>query len=102
MSETSVKLEDSWRQALAGEFSAPYMASLKNFLVEEKSQGKVIFPRGSEYFRALDLTPLGALFGEAGFGPVSHVGVAMLEGLLFAGCVVCALLLAQRLRNAAS
>ncbi|MDO1559846.1 transcriptional regulator [Brevundimonas sp. 2R-24] len=44
----------------------------------------------------LDLTPLGALFGEAGFGPVSHVGVAMLEGLLFAGCVVAAMILTGR------
>lgn len=59
MSETPVKLEDSWKQALASEFSAPYMASLKSFLVEEKNRGKVIFPRGTEYFRALDLTPLG-------------------------------------------
>ena len=59
MSEPSVKLEDSWRQALASEFSAPYMALLKSFLIEEKNQGKVIFPRGAEYFRALDLTPLG-------------------------------------------
>ena len=47
MSEPSVKLEDSWKEALASEFSAPYMASLKNFLVEEKQIGKVIFPRGS-------------------------------------------------------
>ena len=59
MNDTTVKLEESWKQALAGEFSAPYMAALKSFLVEEKSHGKVIFPRGSEYFRALDLTPLG-------------------------------------------
>ena len=59
MSETSVKLEDSWKQALAGEFAAPYMASLKSVLLEEKQHGKVIFPRGSEYFHALDLTPLG-------------------------------------------
>lgn len=59
MSEPSVKLEDSWKQALAGEFSAPYMAALKSFLLEEKQSGKVIFPRGADYFRALDLTPLG-------------------------------------------
>ena len=58
MSET-VKLEESWKAALAGEFAAPYMAALKAFLTEEKMGGKVIFPRGSEYFRALDLTPLG-------------------------------------------
>jgi uracil-DNA glycosylase len=59
MSETQIKLEDSWKQALAGEFAAPYMASLKNFLRAEKQAGKAIFPKGPEYFRALDLTPLG-------------------------------------------
>src|SRR5262245_61853305 len=59
MTEPAIKLEDSWKQALAGEFSAPYMASLKSFLIEEEQNGKVIFPRGAEYFRALDLTPLG-------------------------------------------
>jgi uracil-DNA glycosylase len=59
MNDTTVKLEDSWKQALADEFSAPYMASLKTFLLEERQAGKIIFPKGSEYFRALDLTPLG-------------------------------------------
>lgn len=59
MTDTQIKLEESWKQALAGEFASPYMASLKHFLQEERQAGKVIFPRGSEYFRALDLTPLG-------------------------------------------
>jgi uracil-DNA glycosylase len=57
--ESTIKLEASWREALADEFAAPYMAALKSFLVEEKRLGKVIFPRGADYFRALDLTPLG-------------------------------------------
>jgi uracil-DNA glycosylase len=56
---TDIKLEDSWKQALAPEFSAAYMAALKDFLQAEKQAGKVIFPKGAEYFRALDLTPLG-------------------------------------------
>lgn len=56
---TDIKLEDSWKRALAGEFASPYMESLKHFLQEEKQAGKAIFPKGSEYFRALDLTPLG-------------------------------------------
>lgn len=56
--QTGVKLEESWKAALAGEFSQPYMASLKSFLQEQKALGKAIFPMGSEYFRALDLTPL--------------------------------------------
>ncbi len=34
------------------------MASLREFLLARKAQGAQIFPKGSEYFRALDLTPL--------------------------------------------
>lgn len=40
------------------EFDAPYMAALKEFLVAEKAHGKRIFPKGSEWFHALDATPL--------------------------------------------
>ena len=58
MAEGEIKLEESWKFALEGEFSEPYMADLKRFLVAEKQAGKRIFPKGSEYFRALDLTPL--------------------------------------------
>jgi uracil-DNA glycosylase len=54
----AVRLDESWRAPLAGEFGQPYMAELKRFLLAEKAAGKRIFPRGSEYFRALDLTPL--------------------------------------------
>lgn len=54
----TVKLEESWKTALAGEFSSPYMAGLKTFLKSEIGAGKSVFPRGPEYFAALDLTPL--------------------------------------------
>lgn len=54
-----VKLDARWRAPLSGEFASPYMAALKSFLVAEKNAGKTIFPKGSEWFRALDLTPLG-------------------------------------------
>ncbi|MGR6468567.1 uracil-DNA glycosylase [Rhizobium sp. PAMB 3182] len=58
MAEAGIKLEESWKARLAGEFASPYMQSLKSFLTEEKAAGKQIFPRGAEYFRALDLTPI--------------------------------------------
>lgn len=58
MAEATVKLEESWRTALSQEFGSPYMQTLRDFLVEEKQRGKSIFPRGPEYFRALDLTPI--------------------------------------------
>jgi uracil-DNA glycosylase len=53
-----IKLHPSWLEPLGGEFSQDYMAELKRFLVAEREAGKAIFPRGSEWFRALDLTPL--------------------------------------------
>lgn len=53
-----VKLHESWLQPLRREFASPYMEALKSFLLAEKASGKRIFPKGSEYFRALDLTPL--------------------------------------------
>ena len=44
----------------------------------------------------LRLDQVGALFGEAGFGPVTTMATSVLEGVLFAGSVVGAMLLARR------
>jgi DNA-binding winged helix-turn-helix (wHTH) protein len=43
----------------------------------------------------LQLDQLGALFGESGFGPVTHTVTCTLEGALFSACVVGALMLAR-------
>lgn len=53
-----IKLEASWKEALAAEFKQPYMQQLASFLREEKQQGKVIYPPGPLIFNALNLTPL--------------------------------------------
>jgi len=53
-----VKIEQSWKNALAGEFDKPYFASLVRFLHHEKAAGKKIYPPGSQIFRAFALTPL--------------------------------------------
>jgi uracil-DNA glycosylase len=53
----NVQLEPGWLARLEDEFSAPYMQSLRAFLLEQKQQGKRIFPAGSEYFNALNTTP---------------------------------------------
>ncbi len=58
MAGKSIQLDESWLDQLQVEFEQPYMQSLRSFLVEEKSRGKVIYPRGSEYFAALNTTPL--------------------------------------------
>lgn len=53
-----VRLEPGWRAALQGEFSAPYMAELRQYLVGEMRAGKSVLPPPDQWFRALDLTPL--------------------------------------------
>ena len=53
-----VKIEQSWKNALASEFEKPYFASLVRFLHEEKSSGQKIYPPGSQIFKAFELTPL--------------------------------------------
>jgi uracil-DNA glycosylase len=53
-----IRLHESWKTPLLPEFNADYMAALKSFLVAEKAVGKVIYPKSTEWFRALDLTPL--------------------------------------------
>ncbi|MVZ98681.1 uracil-DNA glycosylase [Sphingorhabdus sp. IMCC26285] len=53
-----IQLHESWKAPLLPEFSSDYMAALRQFLVSEMAAGKTIYPKGSEWFRALDLTPL--------------------------------------------
>lgn len=53
-----IKLEQSWKEHLQPEFERDYMIALRQFLQQEKEQGKVIFPAGSEIFNALNSTPL--------------------------------------------
>ena len=54
----TIKLHESWRAPLRDQFASPHMQGLKQFIEAEKAAGKRIFPKGNEYFRALDLTPL--------------------------------------------
>ena len=52
-----IQLEPSWKDRLLPEFQKDYMKNLKVFLQEELKQNKKIYPKGSEYFLALNLTP---------------------------------------------
>lgn len=53
-----IELEESWKQALAEEFAAPYMASLKEFLLHEKQQNKIIYPKNRDIFNAFKYAPI--------------------------------------------
>ncbi|MBY7649890.1 MAG: uracil-DNA glycosylase [Candidatus Liberibacter europaeus] len=52
-----VKIHDSWKSLLMSHFESDYMQNLKKFLILEKQLGKRIFPKGSEYFHAFNITP---------------------------------------------
>lgn len=57
--DRAVKLNSAWLAHLESEFSQDYMQNLRQFLRNEKSQGKQIFPPGEQIFNALNTTPLG-------------------------------------------
>ncbi|XCE14853.1 uracil-DNA glycosylase [Candidatus Liberibacter asiaticus] len=52
-----VTVHESWKSLLENHFQSEHMRNLKEFLLSEKRKGKRIFPRGSHYFRAFDITP---------------------------------------------
>ncbi|MBX3040015.1 MAG: uracil-DNA glycosylase [Bdellovibrionaceae bacterium] len=56
-SKADVKLESSWKQRLVSEFETERMQKLKTFLRDEMKKGKKIYPRGEDWFAALNLTP---------------------------------------------
>ena len=56
-----IQLEAGWLAQLQGEFDQPYMQSLREFLRTEKDKGKIIYPRGGEFFAALNSTPIEAV-----------------------------------------
>ena len=57
MENNAVQLESSWKTRLLPEFQKDYMQNLKAFLLQEKNKNKTIYPRGGEWFSALNLTP---------------------------------------------
>lgn len=54
---SSVNLEPEWLAALGAEFSQPYMAELKAFLVAERA-AHTVYPPGRDMFNAFWCTPL--------------------------------------------
>lgn len=55
--QNTVKLEPSWLNVLGGEFDQPYMQQLREFLVQQKGAGRVIYPPSSQWFSAFNSTP---------------------------------------------
>lgn len=52
-----VKIEESWRQVLEGEFEKEYFLRLSNIIKKEVSDNIIIYPKGKQIFNAFNSTP---------------------------------------------
>ena len=78
----NVRIEESWKEALAGEFEKDYFRELVSELHREKAAGTVSYPPGPLIFNAFDKTPLPSLkVVILGQDPYHNPGEAM--GLSF-------------------
>ncbi|MFN8847695.1 MAG: uracil-DNA glycosylase [Bdellovibrionales bacterium] len=53
---SDLKLENSWKIKLEPQFQMEYMKKLKTFLQSRKKERAVIYPKGEDYFAALNAT----------------------------------------------
>ena len=53
-----VKIEQSWKDALSGEFEKEYFKKLTDFVRDEYKSGKTIYPKPQNIFNAFNLCPL--------------------------------------------
>ncbi|MCB0685762.1 MAG: uracil-DNA glycosylase [Saprospiraceae bacterium] len=52
-----VQIEESWKAVLKDEFDKPYFQQVRQFLIQEKQNNKIIYPPGSLIFNAFNITP---------------------------------------------
>lgn len=75
-------LEESWKQAMRDEFTKPYFIELKKFLLQEKADGQIIYPAGSQLFNAFNLTPFNKVKVVI-LGQDPYHGIGQAHGLCF-------------------
>ena len=91
-----VRLDQSWKEALAEFLLSQQMDDLRAFLVAEKNADKVIYPPSSLIFNALDTTPLHQVKVVI-LGQDPYHGERQAHGLSFS--VQCGLPVPPSLRN---
>jgi len=73
---SNIKLEESWLKELRDEFDKEYMINLREFLIGEMKKGKVVLPKPSLWFNALNSTPLDrvkvVIIGQDPYPTIGH------------------------------
>lgn len=81
MSNSTIKIEKSWKNKLNSFFQSPVFLSLKQFLIQEKKNYRV-YPCGSKIFSAFDLCPFDAV-NVVIIGQDPYHGANQANGLCF-------------------
>jgi uracil-DNA glycosylase len=82
MSETSIRIEPSWKASLKDEFERPYFKNLSKFVREEYLSGAV-YPLPKDLFRAFDMCPFDTVKVVI-LGQDPYHGAHQANGLCFA------------------
>ena len=77
-----VKMEESWKRVLIDEFRKPYFQQLRQFLVEEKQSGHIVFPPSQLIFHAFERTPFDQV-NVVIIGQDPYHGPGQAQGLCF-------------------
>ena len=56
-----VQLRPSWKKRIGREFEQEYMQNLRQFLISEKQQGKIIYPTGEDIFNSMNFAPFDSI-----------------------------------------
>lgn len=91
-----MKLEASWHHQLQNEIEQPYIKQLKDFIVQEKAQNKVVYPPESLIFNAFLHTPFDKVKVVI-IGQDPYHGPGQAHGLCFS--VPCGIPLPPSLKN---
>lgn len=78
----SVRIDESWKRRLEGEFEQPYFADLRSFVRDEYERGR-IYPPAKQIFRAFDECPFDAVEAVI-LGQDPYHGPGQANGLCFA------------------
>ncbi len=77
-----IRLEESWKRLLIGEFKKPYFQQIKKTLLAEKQQAKTIYPPGQQIFAAFQNTPINSIKVVI-IGQDPYHGTGQANGLCF-------------------
>jgi uracil-DNA glycosylase len=81
MVQVKPEIDETWRELLKDEFSAPYFSDLKEFLLQERTKYS-IFPPGKLIFNAFNLTPANSVKVVI-LGQDPYHGAGQAHGLCF-------------------